>query len=148
VFWNESKYYKIIPFFSYANALRPVFSGTIFGQFLLIGTVLGLSMMYFMFFPTIWTGVATCLFMLDVSIETFPFCFLCNMIIDDCQDLADCLFQSNWMAAIRRYKSTLVYFLHNLQQPIIRTAGGVFPIFMQTNLAVGFNNLKLYIYFN
>ncbi|XP_039495551.1 odorant receptor 22a [Drosophila santomea] len=120
----------------YVDALRPVFSGTIFVQFLLIGTVLGLSMINLMFFSTFWTGVATCLFMFDVSMETFPFCYLCNMIIDDCQEMADCLFQSDWTSADRRYKSTLVYFLHNLQQPITLTAGGVFPICMQTNLAM------------
>ncbi|XP_032577631.1 odorant receptor 22a isoform X3 [Drosophila sechellia] len=120
----------------YVDALRPVFSGTIFVQFLLIGTVLGLSMINLMFFSTFWTGVATCLFMFDVSMETFPFCYLCNMIIDDCQEMADSLFQSDWTSADRRYKSTLVYFLHNLQQPITLTAGGVFPICMQTNLAM------------
>ncbi|XP_016992073.2 odorant receptor 22a-like [Drosophila rhopaloa] len=118
----------------YVNALRPAFSGTIFVEFLLIGTVLGLSMINLMFFSTFWSGVATCLFMFDVSMETFPFCYLCNIIIDDCQDLADSLFHSNWISADRRYKSTLVYFLHNLQEPITLTAGGVFPICMQTNL--------------
>ncbi|XP_017130210.1 odorant receptor 22a-like [Drosophila elegans] len=120
----------------YVNALRPVFSGTIFVQFLLIGTVLGLSMINLMFFSTFWTGLATCLFMFDVSMETFPFCYLCNVIIDDCQDLADCLFHSNWVSADRRYKTTLVYFLQNLQNPITLTAGGVFPICMNTNLAM------------
>ncbi|XP_016994939.2 odorant receptor 22a-like [Drosophila takahashii] len=120
----------------YVNILRPVFSGTIFVQFLLIGVVLGLSMINVMFFSTFWTGLGTCLFMFDVCMETFPFCYLCNMIIDDCQKLSDSLFQSNWMTADRRYKSTLMFFLHNLQQPIILTAGGVFPICMQTNLSM------------
>nr|XP_016942950.1 odorant receptor 22a-like [Drosophila suzukii] len=120
----------------YVNTLRPVFSGVIFVQFLLIGVVLGLSMINVMFFLSFWTGLGTCLFMFDVCMETFPFCYLCNMIIDDCQDLSDSLFQSNWTSASRRYKSTLVYFLHNLQQPIILTAGGVFPICMQTNLSM------------
>nr|AEB91882.1 odorant receptor 22b [Drosophila melanogaster] len=118
----------------YVDALRSVFSGTIFVQFLLIGIVLGLSMINIMFFSTLSTGVAVVLFMSCVSMQTFPFCYLCNMIMDDCQEMADSLFQSDWTSADRRYKSTLVYFLHNLQQPIILTAGGVFPISMQTNL--------------
>lgn len=78
-----------------------------------------------------------------VSMQTFPFCYLCNMIMDDCQEMADSLFQSDWTSADRRYKSTLVYFLHNLQQPIILTAGGVFPISMQTNLNVSINQYEL-----
>ncbi|KAH8281877.1 hypothetical protein KR054_003495 [Drosophila jambulina] len=120
----------------YVNVLRPVISGTIFVQFLLIGVVLGLSLINLMFFSTFWTGLGTCCFMLDVCMETFPLCYLCNVIADDCQDLCNCLFQSNWITANRPYKSAVVYFLHNLQQPIILTAGGVFPICMQTNLSM------------
>ncbi|XP_002132909.2 odorant receptor 22a-like isoform X2 [Drosophila pseudoobscura] len=120
----------------YVNALRPTFSGTIFVQFLLIGIILGLSMINLMFFSTLWTGLGTMCYMFDVCLETFPFCYLCNMIIDDCQKLSDNLFQSDWTTASRRYKSTLVYFLQNLQKPIILTAGGVFPICMQTNLSM------------
>ncbi|XP_022228934.2 odorant receptor 22a-like [Drosophila obscura] len=120
----------------YVNALRSVFSGTICVQFLLIGIVLGLSMINVMFFSTLWTGIGTACFMFCVLLETFPFCYLCNTIIDDCQELSDSLFQSNWTSANRKYKSTLVYFLHNLQQPITLTAGGVFPICMQTNLSM------------
>ncbi|EDV32465.2 uncharacterized protein Dana_GF15845 [Drosophila ananassae] len=120
----------------YFNVLRPVFSKTIFIQFLLIGIVLGLSMIYIQFFATFWMGIINLVFMFDVCLETFPFCYVCNLIIDDCQELADSLFQSNWMSADRRYKSTLIYFLHNLQQPIALTAGGVFPICMQTNLSM------------
>ncbi|XP_020806947.1 odorant receptor 22a-like [Drosophila serrata] len=120
----------------YVNAMRPVLSATIFVQFLLIGIVLGMSMINIMFFSSFWTGLGTFIFMFDVCMETFPFCYLCNVIIDDCQELSDRLFQSNWMGADRRYKSTLIYFLHNLQHPITLTAGGVFPICMQTNLAM------------
>ncbi|KAH8413283.1 hypothetical protein KR009_009606 [Drosophila setifemur] len=120
----------------YVNVLRPVFSGTIFVQFLLIGIVLGLSMINVMFFSTFWTALGTCFFMFDVCLETFPFCYLCNVIIDDCQELSECLFNSNWIEGGRRYKSTLVHFLHNLQQPIVLKAGGVFPICMQTNLSM------------
>ncbi|XP_052853330.1 odorant receptor 22a-like [Drosophila gunungcola] len=120
----------------YVNAVRPVFSGTIFVQFLLIGVVLGLAMINIMFFSTFWTGLGTFLFMMDVCSETFPLCYLCDLMILDCQDLSNCLFHSNWLTASRRYKSTLVYFLQNLQQPITLTAGGVFPICMRTNLSM------------
>ncbi|SPP79959.1 odorant receptor 22a-like [Drosophila guanche] len=120
----------------YVNKLRPIFSGTIFVQFLLIGIVLGLSLINIMFFSTFWTALATVCFMFDVCLQTFPFCYVCNLIIEDCRELSEHLFQSNWLAASRKYKSTLIYFLHNLQQPIVLTAGGVFPICMQTNLSM------------
>ncbi|KAH8244161.1 hypothetical protein KR026_001354 [Drosophila bipectinata] len=120
----------------YVNVLRPVFSRTIFIQFLLIGIVLGFSMINVMFFANFWTGLGTCCFMFDICLETFPFCYLCDVIINDCNDLADTLFHSNWIAANRRYKVSLVYFLQNLQNPIVFTAGGIFPICMKTNLSM------------
>ncbi|XP_070138913.1 odorant receptor 22a-like [Drosophila bipectinata] len=120
----------------YFDVLRPVLSRSIFVQFLLIGVVLGLSAINVMFFTTFWTGIGTFSFMLGVSLETFPFCHLCDVIIDDSRKLSDSLFHSNWFTADRRYKTTLVYFLHNLQQPITLTAGGVFPICSKTNLAM------------
>ncbi|XP_070138919.1 odorant receptor 22a-like [Drosophila bipectinata] len=120
----------------YVNVLRPVFSRTIFIQFLLIGVVLGFSMINVMFFANFWTGLGTCCFMFDICMETFPFCYLCDVIINDCNDLADTLFQSNWIAANRQYKVTLVYFLQNLQKPIVFKAGGIFPICMKTNLSM------------
>ncbi|XP_017050075.1 odorant receptor 22a-like [Drosophila ficusphila] len=120
----------------YFRAMGTVFSRTIFVQFLIIGIILGLAMIHIMFFSTLWTGIVLSLFMFDVCMQTSPFCYLCNMVFDDCQELSDCLFQSDWITADRRYKTTLVYFLHNLQQPAILLAGGVFPIGMKTNLSM------------
>ncbi|XP_017050074.2 LOW QUALITY PROTEIN: odorant receptor 22a-like [Drosophila ficusphila] len=131
---NCIKQHRLI--LDYFKASGSVFSRTVFVEFLLIGVVLGLSMINLMFFSTLWTGFVTCLFMVDVCMETFPFCYVCNMIFDDCQELSDCVFQSNWVSAEPRYKSTMVHFLHNLQQPVVLLAGGVFPICLQTNLSM------------
>lgn len=111
-------------------------SATIFVQFLLCGVVIGLSVINIIFFSNFWTGLGTAIFIFDLLLETFPFCYICNMIMTDCEELTYCLFHSNWLGADRRYKTTFQYFLHNLQQPIVLTAGGVFIISLGTNITV------------
>ncbi|EDW03766.1 odorant receptor 42b [Drosophila grimshawi] len=120
----------------YCNTLRPVVSGTIFVQFLLCGVVIGLAMINIVYFSNFWTGLGTAIFLFDLLLQTFPFCYICNMIGDDCGELANNLFHSNWQGAPRYYTATLRYFLHNLQEPIVLTAGGIFIISMATNITV------------
>ncbi|EDW75925.1 uncharacterized protein Dwil_GK14943 [Drosophila willistoni] len=120
----------------YVEIMRPVISATIFVQFLLIGVVLGLSMINILFFSDFWACVANVMFVGCVLMETFPFCYLSNIIMDDAAELSDCLFQSNWIDANRRYKTAVISFMHRIQQPIIIIAGGVFIICLQTNITV------------
>ncbi|XP_017856664.1 PREDICTED: odorant receptor 42b-like [Drosophila arizonae] len=120
----------------YCNTLRPVVSATIFVQFVLIGIVMGLSAINVIFFSNFWTGLGTGIFMFDLILQTFPFCYICNMIYDDCYEMANCLFHSNWLTADRQYRTTLCFFLSNVQKPIIFTAGGIFVISTSSNIAV------------
>ncbi|EDW59091.1 uncharacterized protein Dvir_GJ10682 [Drosophila virilis] len=118
------------------NMLRPVISGTIFVQFGLIGSVLGLTLINVFFFSNLWRGLASFMFVVAVLMETFPFCYTCNWLLDDCDDLSNALFQSKWIDAELRYKSTLTHFMHQAQQPILFMAGGIIPITMNSNISV------------
>ncbi|XP_052839861.1 putative odorant receptor 59c [Drosophila gunungcola] len=120
-----------------AQVIRPILSVTIFAQFMLVGIDLGLAAISILYFPsTIWTIMANVSFILAVCLESFPCCMLCEHLIDDCAHVSDALFHSNWISAEKRYKSTVIYFLHRVQQPIEFTAGSIFPISVQSNIAV------------
>lgn len=80
--------------------------------------------------------MATFVFIMVLMIETFPFCFISELIADDCIDLTHAIFHSDWVSASKRYKATLAFFLHQTQQPIVFIAGGIFPICMRTNIEV------------
>ncbi|ALC40429.1 Or22b [Drosophila busckii] len=121
---------------NYCALIRPVISGTIFTQFLLCGLVLGLTLINVFFFSDLWTGIASFTFVVTILLQTFPFCYTCNLIIDDCAALAHAIFQSNWLNAGSRYQSTLLYFLQNVQKPIVFIAGGIFQISMSSNISV------------
>ncbi|XP_023177351.2 odorant receptor 59b-like [Drosophila hydei] len=118
------------------NLIRPIIFRTIFVQFLLIGLVLGLTLINIFFFSNFWQAVGSILFVITILLQTFPFCYTCNLLIDDSEDLANTIFQSNWTDSEPRYKSTLVNFMHHVQQPIIFIAGGIFPISMNSNISV------------
>ncbi|KAH8407131.1 hypothetical protein KR222_007771 [Zaprionus bogoriensis] len=116
--------------------IRPMISGTIFVQFALIGSVLGLTLINIFFFSDIWRGLASFVFVIAVLMETFPFCYNCNLLMDDSDELANELFHSNWVGAEPRYKQTLIHFMHQAQQYILFIAGGIIPINMSSNFTV------------
>lgn len=127
------------------HTIHPIISGTIFVQFGLIGLVLGFTLINIFFFSNIWRGLSSSVFALAVLMETFPFSYNCNLIMDECEELANGLFHSKWIDAERRYKRTLIFFIHQAQEHIVFIAGGIIPITMNSNVTVSKIN-KFYIF--
>lgn len=117
--------------------MRPVISRTIFVQFLLIGLVLGLTLINVIHFASFLRGIAGILFFGAVLLQTFPLCYLCDLLVKDCEDLSNLIAQSHWIDAEPKYKSTLRIFMLHVQQPIVFIAGSIFPITISSNLKVG-----------
>ncbi|XP_051862636.1 odorant receptor 42b-like [Drosophila albomicans] len=126
------KDHKII--MEYCNILRPLISRIIFVQFIMVGIIFGLCMTNLFFFADMWTCISTMSYIFGCIFQTFPFCYICNMMEDAVSDLTLSIFQSNWLGAPRRYKSSLLYFMHQSQQPIKFTAGSIFEISLATNI--------------
>ncbi|EDW01479.1 odorant receptor 42a [Drosophila grimshawi] len=118
----------------YCDTLRPVISGTIFVQLLVVGFTLGFTLINIVMFANFGSRIAALVFMTAVLMETTPFCILCNYLADDCYKVADALFESNWIHQEQRYKKTMLQFLQSLQKPIVFMAGDVFSISVATNL--------------
>ncbi|XP_030558818.1 odorant receptor 59b-like [Drosophila novamexicana] len=127
-------YHKLIV--QCCNLMRPVMSQTIFIQFLLVGVVLGVTMINVLYFSGLFRAISSILFVTALLFETFPFCYLCDQLVNDCYELSNLLGESHWIDAEPKYKSTLKFFMHNLQQPIIFTAGGIFLISLNSNIQV------------
>ncbi|XP_062127065.1 odorant receptor 59b-like [Drosophila sulfurigaster albostrigata] len=119
-----------------SNAVRSVISRSIFIQFLLIGIVLGLTLINVFYFSSLFRGISLMIFVAAILMQTFPFCYLCDLLVADCNDLPHLLFQSNWIDAEPKYKTTLRFFMFHLQQPIIFIAGDVFPVSVSSNIKV------------
>ncbi|KAH8417528.1 hypothetical protein KR222_001457, partial [Zaprionus bogoriensis] len=116
------------------NLVRPVVSRTIFVQFLLIGLVLGLTLVNIQLFSGVIRGLPAIVLSVAALFQSFPFCYLCDFLVEDCGQLSNLLAQSQWQDAPPYYKSTVKIFLHHLQQPIIFSAGGIFLISMDNNI--------------
>lgn len=89
-----------------------------------------------MFFSGIFRSISTIIFFTACMLQTFPFCYLCDLIVEDGRKLSNLLAQSHWIDAEPRFKSTLRIFLLHLQEPIIFIAGGMFPICIESNIQV------------
>uniref|UniRef100_A0A6P4FPB2 Odorant receptor n=1 Tax=Drosophila rhopaloa TaxID=1041015 RepID=A0A6P4FPB2_DRORH len=118
----------------FGNSMRPMISATMFIQLLSVGLILGFAAVSMQFFTTAIERFVSGFYFFGVLFQTFPFCFLCEQVISDCDSLTNTLFHSEWIGAERRYRTVLVYFIHNVQQSITFTAGGIFPICLNTNL--------------
>lgn len=116
--------------------IRPAITRTIFIQFLLIGVCLGVSFINILFFADIWTALATVAYITGIMVQTFPFCYVCDLMKSDCDLLEMAIFHSNWLTSSREYKRTLIYFLHKSQKPVAFTAGSMFPISTSSNIQV------------
>ncbi|KAH8280025.1 hypothetical protein KR018_001343, partial [Drosophila ironensis] len=131
---NCIKDHKLIR--EFADTIRPAITRTIFVQFLLIGICLGLSLINIILFADIWTALATVAYINGIMVQTFPFCYCCDLLKSDCQLLEMAIFHSNWIDTSRRYKRSLMFFLHNSQKPVAFTAGSIFPISTGVNIQV------------
>ncbi|XP_068142196.1 odorant receptor 98a-like [Drosophila tropicalis] len=85
-------------------------------------------------FSDFWNGLSCVLYIILLMSQTFPFCYICDLITQDCDRLALAIFHSNWMGSSRRYKSTIIQFIQRAQEPIAFRAGSIFPICIQTNI--------------
>ncbi|XP_033149937.1 odorant receptor 59b-like [Drosophila busckii] len=116
--------------------MRPVISATIFVQFLVVGLMMGLGALNLLFIDNFWQSIPTLVFFLATILETFPFCYACDLFVHDLKDLSYAIVASHWLDAAPSYKKTLLIFLQYSQRSIVFVAGGIFPISMNSNIKV------------
>ncbi|EDV37807.1 uncharacterized protein Dana_GF11232 [Drosophila ananassae] len=121
---------------NFCNAIRPIISGTIFAQFIICGSILGIIMINMSLFADKSSRFGTVTYIMAVLLQTFPLCFYCNAIVDECNELADALFHSAWWEHDKRYQRVVLQFLHKLQEPMTFTAMNIFNINLATNINV------------
>ncbi|KAH8383962.1 hypothetical protein KR009_011454 [Drosophila setifemur] len=126
------KDYQLI--IEYGNLIRPLISGTISVQLFSTGLLLGLSSASLLFFDTMVERMVSGYYTFVILFQTFPFSYVCEQLITDCNDLTITLFHSKWIKAERRYKTTLRHFMLNIHPPILFTASGIFQICVNTNI--------------
>ncbi|KAH8257900.1 hypothetical protein KR038_002790 [Drosophila bunnanda] len=120
---------------NFCEAIKPIISGTIFAQFIICGSILGIIMINMVLFADQSTRFGIITYVMAVLLQTFPLCFYCNAIVDDCNELADALFHSAWWMQDKRYQRVALQFLQKLQQPMTFTAMNIF-INLATNINV------------
>ncbi|EDV93291.1 GH18345 [Drosophila grimshawi] len=139
---NNSCAMNLFIFTSCCEMIRPIVECTIFVQFLLIGAVLGEALINVLYFSDGFRAISPIGFAAGVLVETFPFCYFCDLLAEDATDLANILGQSNWIDADRKYKSSLHIFMIQIQKPIIFIAGGLFPVSLNSNIKDHIRHLR------
>ncbi|KRF78806.1 odorant receptor 59b isoform X2 [Drosophila virilis] len=114
--------------------MRPIISGIIFVHFQLVGVVLGVTIINILYFSDFIHGISSIIYLTGILLESFPCCYLSDLLAEDSKDLSNLLAQSNWISAERKYKSTLMIFIQHVQRPIVFVAGIIFPISVNSNI--------------
>ncbi|KAH8409715.1 hypothetical protein KR222_002757, partial [Zaprionus bogoriensis] len=116
----------------YCHLFRPIISRSLFTQFTALSVIMASTLIHLFFFANFLTGLSSAWYMTACVLQSFPICFTCDLIIDDCDDLVMTIFHSNWISADRPYKLALIFFMQNVQQPIQFLGGGILPICLNT----------------
>jgi len=103
-------------------------SATMCIQLLYVGLLLGLAAVSMQFYNTVMERLVSGVYTIAILSQTFPFCYVCEQLNSDCEYLTNTLFYSKWIGAERRYRTTMLYFIHNVQQSILFAAGGIIPV--------------------
>ncbi|XP_070137714.1 odorant receptor 85a-like [Drosophila bipectinata] len=130
---NYDELVKCVKAHRYADLIRPVISNTVFVQLVCTGLLLGLSTVSIMFFDIV-DRLVTVYYSMAILSQTFPFCYTCESLLGDCNDLSVVILHSKWIGAEPRFRKTLVLFMHQTQAPVSFTACGVVQIGLDTNI--------------
>lgn len=112
--------------------MRPYVSLSLFVQFSALSVVLAFSLIHLLFFANFLTSLFSIWYLPTCMMQSFPICFTCDLIIEDCNDLAMSIFHSNWIGEEKRYKMAIIIFMQNVQKPIKFIGAGILPICLAT----------------
>lgn len=117
--------------------VAPVISITLFVQFTITASLLGVTLINILIFATNTASiVASCFYVLAVVVEIFPLCYYAQCLMNENDHLTEAIFHSNWIHQSKRYRQMLIFFMQRSQKSIEFTAGKLFPITLSSFLSV------------
>ncbi|XP_065365677.1 odorant receptor 7a-like [Calliphora vicina] len=126
------------------DIISPVISKTIFIQFMITAIILGTTLINIMIFADFSAQVASVVYMLAVLVQTFPCCYQATCLMEDSQQLTLAIFHCEWIDKDIRTRKMLIFFMMRSQLPVTLTALKLFPITLDTSLAIGKFSFSLY----
>ncbi|XP_075155684.1 odorant receptor 7a [Haematobia irritans] len=127
------------------DVISPVISSTIFLQFSLTASILGITLINIAIFSTNFAVVAASSFYLvAVVIEIFPLCFYANCLLYDSDLLPIEIFHSSWNGQNRIYRKMIIFFIQRTQRSMELWAGKIFPINLNSFISIAKFSFSLY----
>ncbi|KAI9589883.1 hypothetical protein GQX74_008051 [Glossina fuscipes] len=129
------------------NIVSSIISITIFVQFTITATILGITLINILLFATNFASiVASCFYVLAVVVEIFPLCYYTQYLMDESNLLAEVVFHSNWAEQHLPYQKMLIFFMQRSQRVMEFTAGKLFPITLNSFLSIAKFSFSLYTF--
>ncbi|XP_017461213.1 PREDICTED: odorant receptor 7a-like [Rhagoletis zephyria] len=127
------------------DVIAPIISVTIFIQFMVTACCIGTTLINIVIFANEFSSrIASCFYILAVTVEIFPTCYYSQCLIDDSNQLSDVIFHSNWIGQSKEYRQLLIFFMQRAQRPMYLTAGKLFPVTLSSFLSIAKFSFSLY----
>uniref|UniRef100_A0A5H2WXQ4 Odorant receptor n=1 Tax=Bactrocera latifrons TaxID=174628 RepID=A0A5H2WXQ4_BACLA len=126
--------------------IKPIISKTIFTQFLIMSSILCVTMVNMFFFADRSTQIASTLYFLCVLLQTSPCCYFATELKADSEKLPLAIFHCNWPERDRRFRKVILYFMHHAQLSIELMAMQLFPINVATNISLAKFSFTLFTF--
>ncbi|XP_017483527.1 PREDICTED: odorant receptor 42b-like [Rhagoletis zephyria] len=125
-----------------ARIVAPVISITLFTQFATTAITV-LNWFGNVEFPE---NIISFAFFSCQLMQILPCCYCASLLIDDCDQLPNAIFHSNWMDQNRRYRKTILFFIQRTQNPIRFSCLKLFGVNLATGMAIGKFAFSLYTF--
>nr|QKN21129.1 odorant receptor [Zeugodacus cucurbitae] len=126
--------------------IEPVISTTMFTQFLIISSILCVTMVNMFFFADRSTQFASTLYFLCVLLQTSPCCYFATELKADSEKLPLAIFHCNWVEQDQRFRKVIIYFMHHAQISVELMAMKLFPINVGTNISLAKFSFTLFTF--
>ena len=108
---------------------------------MITAAIIGVTLINIMLFaPNFSSQLASTFYILAIVIEIYPLCYYAQLLIYDCECLAQQVFQSHWIGRDVKYQKMIVFFMQRVQQSMELSAGKIFPINLNSFVSVSAEN--------
>ncbi|XP_067635834.1 odorant receptor 7a-like [Eurosta solidaginis] len=128
------------------STIEPIISKTMFTQFLILASVLCVTMINMFIYADWSTQIASACYFMCVLLQTAPCCYYATELLADSALLPDAIFHCSWMEQDKRFKKLIIYFMQHSQLPLQLTALNLFPINVSTNVSIAKFSFTLFTF--
>ncbi|XP_055842590.1 odorant receptor 42b-like [Episyrphus balteatus] len=117
--------------------IKPAISQTVLTQLLATGSILCLTVFYYVTFDRgVGILISTLFYMCCLLFVSFPVCYFGNAFMMETDNLTTSIYSNNWLELPMKFKKCIIIFMQKSQESNVIYAGGLVSITLETFIAI------------